>query len=95
MATTVRVAIYDGRADSVSVQALYDHRCDTGLRYDNSGGSRSTAYTGRDATEFVRKMTACVNVRLNPDRCGARRPPGRRERATPAVELSGPLHHGT
>lgn len=71
-----QVAIYDGRADSMAVYTLYDRRYNTGLRLDNHNGSGSTVYSGKDATNYVRKVTACVNIQINPDRCGPDDRPG-------------------
>ncbi|SEG76078.1 hypothetical protein SAMN05216223_11047 [Actinacidiphila yanglinensis] len=74
--TNGQVAVKDTLGDGHSVYSLYDRRYNTGLRLDNSGGHGTTAYSGLDETNYVRKVTACVNISLAPDRCGPDDRPG-------------------
>ncbi|MFJ8073672.1 hypothetical protein ACIQ7Q_06955 [Streptomyces sp. NPDC096176] len=71
-----QVAISDTAADRHSVHTLYDRRDDTGLRLDNSRGNGCTVYSGTNEINHVRKVTACVNIQLRPDSCGADDRPG-------------------
>ncbi|MFF3842524.1 hypothetical protein [Streptomyces sp. NPDC001930] len=68
--TNGAVAIADTAGDSHAVYTLYDRRNNSGLRLDNHDGNGSTKYSGMDTTNYVSKVTACLNVQLNPDRCG-------------------------
>lgn len=68
--TNGQVAIADTAGDSMAVYTLYDRRNNTGLRLDNHDGNGSTKYSGMDTTNYVSKVTACLNIQLNPDRCG-------------------------
>lgn len=68
--TNGAVAISDTNGDSYAVYTLYDRKNNNGLRLDNHDGNGSTKYSNMDTTNFVRKVTACINVPLNPDRCG-------------------------
>ncbi|MFD9049741.1 hypothetical protein [Streptomyces zaomyceticus] len=68
--TNGAVAIADTDGDSHAVYTLYDRRYSTGLRLDNHDGNGSTKYSGMDTANYVRKVTACLNIQLNPDRCG-------------------------
>ncbi|MFF8844975.1 hypothetical protein ACF08N_20025 [Streptomyces sp. NPDC015127] len=74
--TNGQVAVKDTARDSHSVYTLYDRRYNTGLRLDNSKGYSYTVYSGMDEINYVRKVTACVNVQLSPDRCGPDDRPG-------------------
>ncbi|MFF8265556.1 hypothetical protein [Streptomyces virginiae] len=71
-----QVAIKDTYGDSHAVYSLYDRRYNTGLRLDNYDGAGTTKYSSNDTTNYVRKVTACLNVQLNPDRCGIDDRPG-------------------
>ncbi|MEU6934899.1 hypothetical protein AB0A05_38090 [Streptomyces sp. NPDC046374] len=70
------VAIADTAGDSMSVYTLYDRYYNSGLRLDNSGGVGTTKYSGSDTVNYVSKVTACLNIQLNPDRCGPDDRPG-------------------
>jgi hypothetical protein len=71
-----QVAIADTAADSHSVYTLYDRKNTTGLRLDNSGGNGTTKLSYDEPSNYVVKVTACLNVQLNPDRCGIDDRPG-------------------
>ncbi|MGW8769031.1 hypothetical protein ACWGN5_41945 [Streptomyces sp. NPDC055815] len=68
--TNGAVAVADTAGDSHAVYTLYDRKNNSGLRLDNYDGNGSTKYSGMDTTNYVSKVTACLNVQLNPDRCG-------------------------
>lgn len=68
--TNGAAAVLDNTGDSHSVYNLYDRRNNTGLRLNNSLGHGNTTRTGMDETNYVRKVTACVNIQVSPDRCG-------------------------
>lgn len=74
--TNGQAAVKDTSADSHSVYNLYDRRYNTGLRLNNSSGNGTTALSGLDETNYLRKVTACVNVQLQPDWCGPDDRPG-------------------
>ncbi|MFE3827331.1 hypothetical protein [Streptomyces sp. NPDC059092] len=74
--TNGQVAVADTAGDSHAVYTLYDRKNNTGLRLDNSSGNGSTKKSGMNETNYVRKVTACLNVQLNPDRCGVDDRPG-------------------
>ncbi|WP_329166529.1 hypothetical protein OG709_15345 [Streptomyces sp. NBC_01267] len=74
--TNGAVAVKDTKGDSHSVYTLYDRRYNTGLRLDNNSGNGNTASSSMDTTNYVRKVTACVNIQLKPDQCGPDDRPG-------------------
>ena len=74
--TNGAVAIKDTVTDGDEVYTLYDRRYNTGFRMNNEGGSGSTTYSALDTTNYVRKVTACVNLNNKPDRCGPDDRPG-------------------
>ncbi|MEU2959060.1 MULTISPECIES: hypothetical protein [Actinomycetes] len=64
------VAVRDERADGVGVYSLYDRLNNSGLRLNNNRGQDTTEYSGSSTTNYVRKVTACLDARLLPDPCG-------------------------
>ncbi|MDR3080646.1 MAG: hypothetical protein LBV60_06910 [Streptomyces sp.] len=74
--TNGQVAVEDTVRDGDSVYTLYDRRYNTGLRMNNDGGVGSVLRSGMDETNYVRKVTACVNLNNAPDRCGPDDRPG-------------------
>ncbi|WP_411078407.1 hypothetical protein [Streptomyces sp. cmx-10-25] len=75
-APNTSVGIADTAGDSMAVYTLYDRRYNTGLRLDNHDGNGTTRYSDADATNYISKVTACLNIQLNPDRCGPDDRPG-------------------
>ncbi|QES49067.1 hypothetical protein DEJ50_15890 [Streptomyces venezuelae] len=74
--TNGQVAIKDTASDGYSVFTLYDRRNNTGLRLNNSNGNGTTVRSGMDESNYVRKVTACVDLWLTPDTCGNDDRPG-------------------
>lgn len=70
------MAIRDKAEDGDSVYSLYDRRYNTGMRLENWGGVGTTLYTSGDYTNYISKVTACVNLNNSPDRCGPDDRPG-------------------
>ncbi|MBD0420210.1 hypothetical protein H0H10_13705 [Streptomyces sp. TRM S81-3] len=68
--TNGAAAVLDNQGDSHAVYNLYDRLRNTGLRLDNHEGYGNTTYTVKDESNYVQKVTACVNLQLTPDRCG-------------------------
>jgi hypothetical protein len=70
------VSVKDGYGDSHSVYTLYDRKNTTGLRLDNDNGAGSTVTSGSSATNYVVKVTACIDIQAAPDQCGPDDRPG-------------------
>ncbi|WP_329175581.1 hypothetical protein [Streptomyces sp. NBC_01477] len=70
------VAVRDGCSDGNGVYSLYDRVNDHGLRLDNSSGYGTTKYSGNSTSNYVQKVTACINIPLTPDQCGPDDRPG-------------------
>lgn len=70
------VAVRDKAKDGDEVYSKYDRLYNKGLRINNEGGVNSTTYSGSDKTNYVTKVTACVNLNNKPDRCGPDDRPG-------------------
>lgn len=70
------VAVKDTAGDGNSVYTLYDRLYNTGLRLENFSGNGSTVVSGNDTTNYIPKVTACVNLGAQPDRCGQDDRPG-------------------
>ncbi|MFI9173438.1 hypothetical protein [Streptomyces lincolnensis] len=70
------VHIKDEYADGRGVYTLYDRRNDTGLRLNNNQGNGKTVTSGSSTSNYVRKVTACMDIALLPDECGPDDRPG-------------------
>ncbi|WND35235.1 hypothetical protein RI578_13470 [Streptomyces sp. BB1-1-1] len=70
------VAVKDKAVDGDAVYSLYDRRYNTGKRLDNGSGEGTTVYSSGDFTNYISKVTACVNLNNTPDRCGPDDRPG-------------------
>lgn len=70
------VSVKDGYADDHAVYTLYDRKSSTGLRLDNHSGAGKTVTSGSSASNYVVKVTACVNIQFAPDQCGPDDRPG-------------------
>ncbi|WP_326788780.1 hypothetical protein [Streptomyces sp. NBC_00151] len=70
------VHIKDEAGDGRGVYTLYDRRDDTGLRLNNNNGHGSTVSSGSSTANYVRKVTACMDIALLPDECGPDDRPG-------------------
>ncbi|MFI0142126.1 hypothetical protein ACH4N9_39185, partial [Streptomyces luteogriseus] len=64
------VAIRDEKADSRGPYTLYDRVNNHGLRLNNETGSGTTAYSGSSTSNYVQKVTACLDIKGLPDECG-------------------------
>ncbi|WLQ44034.1 hypothetical protein P8A22_31435 [Streptomyces laculatispora] len=64
------VSVRDKAQGGDEVYTTYDRRYNSGFRMNNEGGVDSTTKSGTDTTNYVTKVTACVNLNNKPDRCG-------------------------
>ncbi|ESP95657.1 hypothetical protein B591_30688 (plasmid) [Streptomyces sp. GBA 94-10 4N24] len=70
------VAIRDERSDSKGPYTLYDRVNNHGLRLNNNNGAGSTVYSGSSTSNYVQKVTACLDLAGLPDACGYDDRPG-------------------
>ncbi|MEU6849366.1 hypothetical protein ABZ901_05455 [Actinacidiphila alni] len=70
------VGVRDGCKDGDGVYTLYDRVNDHGLRLDNTNGYGTTVYSGNSTSNYVQKVTGCLNIKYTPDQCGPDDRPG-------------------
>lgn len=70
------VAIEDKEADRYGVYSLYDRKSASGYRLDNKNGNGTKRYSGSSTSNYVTKVTACINKPYASDICGPDDRPG-------------------
>lgn len=70
------VGVRDGCSDGNGVYSLYDRVSNHGLRLDDTNGYGTTVYSSSSTSNYVQKVTGCLNISLTPDQCGPDDRPG-------------------